>query len=969
MLEHARRFLTLAIPAPSEGEFLNIHWSSKDEEGKKWWDARATTSVDEAIATIAWVRKMGADHDIYVCMSTQARFEQKVSKKGNSYRKGVRFQEDVKLLRSLYADIDVKPNDLKKGYADQAEALAAVQQFLADAALPMPSAIVASGSGGFHMHWVFDVPVTRDRWQVLADKLCAALIQRGVKCDTQCTIDSARILRIPDTFNWKSGEGKPVTLMSETETVTYEVMSQVLAPFNGVAPKPATPFEAGQPATPVGPASRLDVNDELGAGVNKTRLSFPIDAVSPHCGFIADALTTGGASNQNPLWFLTASVANFVTDGRAAFHRMSDQHPGYDAKTADNMFDRVVETQSKKDLGYPKCAKIASYGAPQCTTCPLFKLQKSPLNFVVKTGAQPAPDLNLPARYSRNADSIIQVMAINDDGSPMVHPLIHYPIYSGWLSSDPAWTLHFTTRTETGRKTTLDVPTEIIAAGKDTFAKYLGGRGWFCTEAQYKSIKEFFVAWLQKLQEAKDSVISAAPFGWSVVDGNVEGFAYAGRVWTKTGDRAAANPNPVLSYQYTPKGNPDVWTEAARIIYAQKRPALDAILAIGFAGPLVRFTGHGGLILNAYSPESGIGKTTAMKISQSVWGHPVLAMQGLNDTANSVLGKMGQIRSLPMYWDEIKSDAQIRMFCSIVFTMTGGREKTRMTQDAQLRMSGQWQTVMVSASNESLVDGMAREAGSTTAGLHRMFEYTVPPVKVMSSDLGTVQRLLGRLEDNYGHAGMAYAKFLGVNHERVEQEIAEVHDALLHEVTVRQEERMWVSTMAVLIKGAAYANELGLTGIDLEALKEFLLGVFYKNRADIEGSSSDLTNDNSAITVLGEMLASARTRNTIVTDRIWTSVGKPPPGTIKVLVETSKLTDIRVQIGRTDGLIRIASTFVSHWMSERGYSRSTWIKKMEQEFGLKKVSGVLGGGTDVVGAKEQLIELDMNNVKLSPFLE
>lgn len=966
MLDHARRFLSMAVPPPSAGEYLNIHWSSIDPEGKKWWDARATESVDEAIRTVSWVNSMGPNHDIYVCMSTQARFEAKTSKKGKVYHKGIRFQEDVKRLRSLYVDVDVKTAIKPEGYESQQHALEAVQAFLAATGLPIPSCLVASGSGGFHMHWILDTAITRAEWQPLADKLAAAAQQHGLKFDSQCTIDSARILRVPDTFNWKMGSPNPVTLMSMGDTVTYEVMAAALSSYSSAAPKPASPFEKDTPKAAVGSA---DVNDDLSAGVTKARIEVPIAEIAKHCGFVDRSLGTGGADNPNPLWFMTASIANFVEDGRAALHLMSNKHPGYNALDTDNLFDRVAAKQKEKDLGWPACSKIAGYGAKECATCPLFKLGKSPLAFAIPAGVQATPDLTLPERFTRDANGVIMVRAVDDNGAPIILPISHYPIYNGWLSNDP-WTLHFVTRTENGRRTNIDVPTEIIAAGKDLFAKYLGSRGFFCTEAQYKALKEFFVAWLQKLQDAKDSVISASPFGWSVVDGKIEGFAYGGRVWTKTGDRPAANPNPVLSYQYTPKGEPGVWKEAAKVIYSQHRPALDAILAIGFAGPLVRFTGHGGLILNAYSPESGIGKTTAMKISQAVWGHPVLAMQGLNDTANSVLGKMGQIRSLPMYWDEIKSDAQIRMFCSIVFTMTGGREKTRMTQDAQLRMSGQWQTVMVSASNESLVDGMAREAGSTTAGLHRMFEYTVPPVKSIATDVGVVQRLIGKLEDNYGHAGMAYAKFLGAHHARVEQEIADTHDALLQEVTsVRQEERMWVSTMAVLLKAADYANELRLTDIDLDALKKFLVSVFYKNRAEVEGSSSDLMNDNSAIAVLGELINSARSRNTLVTNRIWNSPGKPPAGTIRVVSDATRLTDLRMQIGKEDRIIRIASTFVTTWLSERGYSRATWIKKMESEFGLKKVNGILGGGTDMVGAKEQLIELDMNHAKLSGFIE
>ena len=88
-----------------------------------------------------------------------------------------------------------------------------------------------------------------------------------------------------------------------------------------------------------------------------------------------------------------------------------------------------------------------------------------------------------------------------------------------------------------------------------------------------------------------------------------------------------------------------------------------------------------------------------------------------------------------------------------------------------------------------------------------------------------------------------------------------------------------------------------------------------------------------------------------------------------MLGDASRITDLRMQIGKDDRIIRIASTFITTWLSERGYSRATWVKKMEAEFGLKRVSGILGGGTDMVGAKEQLIELDMNHTKLSGFIE
>ncbi len=993
MPEHARQFLSSVLPPPPPGQpsYINIHWSkpASNEDGTpklrengervKWWDGRACETVEDAIKTVAWVNAHG-DKDVYVCMSRQSKMELKTSAKGNQYKKALRLAEDVAAISSLFIDIDVKPD----AYPDTKTALDALKGFIDAHSLPLPSALVASGSGGFHVHWTLDQPLLRDDWQVLANALAAATVKHGLITDTQCTVDSARILRVPDTFNRKGDVPREVTLMSLAGPVNLDHMRSILGPFIGTygatySGASSGSSSSGQPTTLNESFTRPrtsqkistgtpSINDDLGANLAKSKFDFTIEDVAKVCGFVARSLGTGGKDNPNPLWFITGSIATFVEDGREALHAMSNQHPGYVPADTDRLYDRVLATKDRRDVGWPQCEKVASYGCKDCAACPLLAQKKSPLNFVLAVANDnPVATDTLPDKYVRTPEGIVSMRSVTDEGVPLLIPVCHYPILNGWLSNNP-WTFHFTTRTETGRKTAVEIPTEVIFA-REGINKYLGSKGFFLSDTQYKTLKEFFVAWLQKLQQSKESVVSASPFGWSVVDGKVEGFTYAGRVWTKDTDRPAANPNPQLQYQYSPKGDIAPWRESAKVIYEQKRPALDAILAVAFAGPLVKFTGFGGLILNAYSPESGIGKTTAMKVSQSVWASPVLAMQGLDDTTNSVLNKMGQLRSLPMYWDEIKSDEQIKRFCSVVFNLTGGREKTRLNADSTLKTSGTWQTMMVSASNDTLMDGMARAVGSTTAGLHRLFEYTVSKPHEVSHDVGVVQRLLGKLDENYGHAGLIYAKFLGANHSRIENEVAELQDRLYSETQVKQEERMWIATMAVILKGAQYANELGLTDISLDHLKGFLLEVLERMRGEVESSPSDLTSDMSVSSVLAEFLNATRSRNTLITNRIWVSKGKPPKDSIQIKCDTSRLGEVSVHYGKEDRLLRISSTFFSRWMSERGYSRQTWTKRMQNEFGLKIVNGKLGGGTDLVCAMEYLIELDMNHAKLSTFLE
>jgi len=933
------------------GAYINVHWAgpAKDDPSKKFWDGRACETIDDAVRTIAWANTLG-QKDIYVCMSLQAKCEEKVSTKGNVYKRALRLAEDVVAIRSLFIDVDVKPG----AYETTDAAMEALRAFVEATGMPIPSAVVMSGSGGFHVHWALDRDLTRAEWQEFSYRLAAATLATGLQTDSQCTIDSARILRVPGTLNHKHEVPREVTLFSLGDRVSTDQVVAALSKYDPVA----------APA----PANHFPENDDLGANMPVGPIDITLETAAKNCPFIGRTVDTGGKDNTQPLWFLTASIATFLREKRDALHLMSNQHPGYTPVETDRLYDRVEATKLKRDIGWPKCQKIALSGAPECASCPLLAQNKSPLNFSTNDHNIAADiDATLPKQYVRTKDGTIHVKTVDDDGTQLLIPISHYPILNGWLSNNP-WTFHLVTKDEHDRRVVMEVPTEVIT-GKDGFSKYLGANGFFLTDKQYKIMKEFFVSWIQKLQTHKERVISSAPFGWSIVDSRIEGFAYGGRVWMPSGDRPAANPNPVLQAQYSPRGEDQYWREAARIVYSQKRPELDAILAVAFAAPLVRFTGFQGLILNAFSAESGIGKTTAMKVAQAMWAHPVLAMQGLNDTTNAVINKAGQIRCLPMMWDEIKGEQQTRKFCSIVFDVTGGKEKSRLNSDSTLKMSGLWNTLLVSASNDSIIDSMAAFAGSTTAGLYRVFEYVVKKPANPLQNVGVVQRLLGLLDDNFGHAGMVYAKFLGQNHKRVSEEVAAMQDHLIADLKADSDERLWMGTLAVLIKGADYANELGLLSIDTAALKNFLLSVLAHMRNEIKNSPVDMNNDMSVSSVLAEILSETRARNTLVTSRVWVGRGKPPKGSVAIKCDVSRLDNIVVQIGKEDKLIRISSTFLTRWMADRGYSRSTFVSKLEREFGLQKINGKLGGGTELSCAMEHILELDGNHPKLAALLD
>jgi len=203
-------FLTRVLPWPTDDElgFCNLHWShpDKNEPGKKVWLGRPFRSPTELIGMARWIVQNVAKADIYFCLSRQQLTG--TNKKGKTI--ALRSTANASSLKSIWLDIDVK--EPPAGYASLEEALLRFNEFRVKFKLPPPSALVASG-GGVHVYWVSKTPLTPAQWRPYAEGLKAAAMQFDLRCDYAVTTDSARILRMPGTFNHKTTEPRPVKIL------------------------------------------------------------------------------------------------------------------------------------------------------------------------------------------------------------------------------------------------------------------------------------------------------------------------------------------------------------------------------------------------------------------------------------------------------------------------------------------------------------------------------------------------------------------------------------------------------------------------------------------------------------------------------------------------------------------------------------------------------------------------------------
>lgn len=957
----AEAFLLKVLPWGEPGAYFNLHYKTgtNSKNGMANWAGKPAQNLDRMMRDFDWLRGHPEKcTDIFVCMSSQMKTDTRKTANGEDFVIAYRSSLTSISLRSFYVDIDVKPG----AYPDRNTALLALRSFCKAISLPTPTLIVSTGSGGIHAHWVLDKGIPVVQWQPIADALAEAVKVNGLIADTQCTVDCSRILRVPGSLNRKTETPRQVELLLDGKFVDLGVVESAVAPYH----RKKVPNISG--LTPTG--NRAE-NDELGAGIAAGQAApVNIDKVVERCAFIRNTLADGGAKNANPLWFMCLGLASFCEDGRKIAHDLSKGHPGYTKEETDSQFDRALnDRRTKAQTGWSSCSKYSSTGAAECATCPHFSEDKTPCHTGGQGGIQilPAKQVDMPSSYLRTQDGYVVQEREVEGGGKIALQVVPYPMEDGWLSDKP-WTLHFTTKIGNRKREFMAELSKLLGMGGVTTCFAIHGMS--IAEEKTKGIRSFIVAWIQKLQAQKDCIAPSTPYGWVTgPGGKVEGFTYAGKMWTGGEPKIVSLPDQVLASYYEPKGDVAKWREAYNIIAAQHRPALDAIIAASFGAPLMYFTEFEATVMSCYSAASGIGKSTAMDIAQAVWGDPKSAMHGLTDTPNSVLHKMGAMRTLPVFWDEIKGDEQTQKFSAFMFQLSGGKEKSRLTHDIVQRRVGTWQTMLVSASNESLIDAVTKATKSTTAGIYRLFEYPVPAGVTGQLEPGYVKRTVGSLRHHHGSIGLDYVKYLATNPEKVRTRVSKMYDGLRMKYNATSDERMWIATMACVLTGAAYANMLGFTVFNLKDLEQFLGQVLDRMRRVVANAPVDTTSSTGILNILSQYLNAVRARHTVRTNIINAGRGKPALGSVKVLSMRDKLEAIYVQVGQDDGRMRISSTNLGDWLKKNEYSRHQLTETLRDEYGMRITNARLCSGTDLACGMEYLLEIDLNHPNLAGFLE
>ena len=889
----------VAWPGPNDPGYVNIHYKSPKGPGMR---GRAFTAIGDFMSFAqSGAVSPGWMTDCYFCLSTQAAHG-KVFKNALTAH---RHRDTAIRFKSIWLDVDVKPDKPEEAYGSVKEALAGLGAFVQEANLPPPTAIVLSG-GGLHVYWISDTPLTPEEWTPYAQGLRFLAVQKGLKCDAGLTTDRARVLRVPGTFNYKTAPPRAVKLagLSPSDLHFPTALSAVAALKPEIVTAPVTAVAASYvvdtsvfPRKPPLPASAT----RLTQGLERTYDDAPIDytGLFTGCPHFQDTYRSHGASCGQGLWMLDVLACTFVKDGAKLAHKLSSGHPGYSPEETDRMFARKLAERDSNGLGWPGCHAFASEGSSQCAGCPFNGKIKSPLNLCTKA-ATPAPKkiynpppagLMLPDGYVLNNQGVIcKLVAVkvkDEEGNATVEDDLR-DLFNNVLS-DPE--LFSGEKRELWFRTTLGIdgsggmmhgPVAISdedLVNDNTLMTALRSQGVNPKVENEGLVRAFMSSWVSKIEHARKRT-STVPYGWIFDDsGKRCGFAYGGKAFYDNGTITSA---PVvdreLKKDYTPVGTDLPAMELLKIITDQHHPALEVIAATSFAGPLMFITGQKNGVFCAYSDSSGAHKSTSVAFAAGVWGNPQRAQENSSSSQLGIQKKLGLLKNLSVYIDEIALKEEMENVRKALGIFTQGGGGTKLDRNRNTRHREEWQSLVCLGANVSLRDCILDHSAMSDARLQRVFEFEVEKRDDSTLSPSYVERLATSINQNFGHIGLKFAEYIGKNHKAIDAE----GDAMLKEferdMKVKDQERFWSALVVTTVYGAILANRvLGHQWFHHEEIYRYLVEKFEDQRKKVQTSTAVGKEGQS---VLYDLMTTFFKAN--IDSTIWTAemVGPGVPGTI-----------------------------------------------------------------------------------------
>jgi hypothetical protein len=786
-------FLAVVLPSPDNGLYCAAELTTKKKEHN------FVQYLDELPATIT---KWGDSKDIYFALST---FE----------TKGKRTADNARFLRSLFIDMD--------GYETKKAAAMALNGFMVKTGLDLLGTpyIVDSG-GGLHCYWPFTQDVTVEEWKPVAENLKRLCKQEGLSIDMTVTADSARVLRIPGTFNNKAkyATPRPVRILAEGDTFDFEDLANHIE--SQLVSLPALPRQQStlslpgqRPDTPHTPTTvKLFENS-----ITLFKNIYKKTKAGTGCAQLRHYVENADQDGVEPLWRGWLSIAQKCSDGEKAAIWLTDLHP----YPHDRMHQKLAEIKGP----YP-CTKFDSENPGICDGCQFFGKVTNPLALGRETAVVTAETtIELPAVDGQEAKQLKRPEAprgyaygvrggvfmekedtdANGQVTKRQIMLLPYDLFPvDILSHNGEHLVHMLAVRD---YKTVDISfAQKSIVSKDETVKALAQQNVLAAfgSGNDKNLYDYVRACVEKMSSEKKPIDVPSSYGWQPNDT----YVFGGKIYA-AGKEAIEVPMPGLeniTMNSRPTGSLEVWRQFINMLVRRKLWDHLAIILMGAGSPLMRFTGLHGLTVHCASTESGTGKSLALDGAASIWGHPIHYRTGAGTSPVAMQQRLGLLHSNPLITDEITSKNRegFEWFPAFLFSMSEGRGKERMESGAnkeRLNLST-WASTAIMSSNTHVVDYLTGTRKHSSEGeLRRLIEYVMD--EKLELDAAEIE-IVKCLQNNYAVAGDALVRYMVDNIDLLKTLVPETVRRMYTEYKAPNDERFWMGGIGCAIAAGIIMN-------------------------------------------------------------------------------------------------------------------------------------------------------------------
>jgi energy-coupling factor transporter ATP-binding protein EcfA2 len=669
------------------------------------------------------------------------------------------------------------------------------------------------------------------------------------EADASRTADSASILRVPETWNHKSDPPFPVEILAFGKDIDHEELKQKLGVL--IAPDYI-------------PRQLNEVTRALLGNKQSRFKTIMLKTMNGNGCPQLETIVLNQEDIEEPLWRAGLSIAAHCVDADEAIHKISSKHPQYNP----------TETEKKAyaTKGPYTCQTFEKLNPKGCAECTHKNKITSPIQLgsevasseenkiVVEEEDSGSQIFNLPQYpfpYFRGKNGGVYIRTEDKDGNQDAENIYEHDLYVvkrlyDPIKGDTVWIrLHLP---KDGVREFAMPQTDAL-----TYEKLRDKLAWYGVAApknQMANIMQYVITFIKECQHRDKVEIMRTQFGWT--DDN-DKFILGEQEIAATGISYSppSTSTGSLAEFLNPVGSFETWKSTAQ---TYDRPGFEPH-AFGFftafGAPLIKHLNLKGAIINLINNESGTGKSTILKMCNSVWGHPEELMMQWKDTQNTIIHRLGILNNLPATIDEItKLDAD--NFSDLVYSISQGRGKNRMKQheNAERVNFTKWATLALCSSNASFYDKLSSLKSTPDGEFMRLIEYRIDRTDNLTKK--EADAIFEKLYNNYGHAGVEYAKYLVANLESAVDLVKQIQQRIDADVGFTSRERFWSGVVACNIAGALIAKDLGIIDFNVKRVYDWILSELKVMRNEVKAPSREQSS------VIGEFMNEHRAATLVI---------------------------------------------------------------------------------------------------------